>query len=145
VEWLDVDVRCALFGRPGDDLVYKADNGSLAREVLELLDVEFDGIVVSRGKIADRLSARDDLAIIEAIDGRLELRRYSDTRYDLASRDHADGVDRVFIDRVGHGHDDTLVALGQRQNPGIPQEARADLTLVKRQRRIVARADHGQL
>ena len=115
---LYVDIRSASLRRARDQIVDRADNGSIAGEVLEPFDV---GLV-------DRLRVGLNLGggAIKPVQCRFDVIGLGDFRTNFALKRKCQRLDRIGIEGIDQRHIDGLVRFRDRYGLHLPQEARRD-------------------
>ncbi len=112
-----MDVGGAALDRAGDELIDEADDRHLARQIAQPVDI-LEQLVVGAdlGGGAGDLAERRLLGLVEPRIGGLEIRRQGDARQDPLAARHLDRARGVIVERIDHGDDQALAAVGERQH-----------------------------
>ncbi len=122
LERLDVDVRRPGLDRAVDEQVHEPDDGRLAREVAEVIDVFL--VLADERDLRVALAAARAVASAAAV-GLLE--RFEDVtlarepRLDLEARRDLEAVDRVVVGGIGHRDGERAVRLRERHDLHAPE------------------------
>src|SRR6185369_6639008 len=123
LERLDVDVRRPALDGAVDEHVHEPDDGRLAREVAEVVDVllvladerDLGVTAVAAVGVAARRAA---VGLLERL-GDVALAR--EPRLDRAAGRDLEALDRVVVDGVGHRDDERAVRLRERHDLRAPE------------------------
>ena len=125
LEWLDMDVRGPLLDRPIDRQVDEPDDGRLARQVAEVVDV-----LLVIAEVLERVlgglrcsPGRRRIAVpVRGLEPLEDVALARDSRLDLEPRGDAQTLQRVVVGRVGHRDGERPVGLPERENLGVLPE-----------------------
>ena len=113
-----MDIGSAALGRALDQRVDELDHRCLAGELLELLDVvevARDVAILSGGAVLAQ-------PLVQALERRLDIRRYADARDNVATADERQRLDDVVIEGVRHRNDEFVAVRAKNESLVFPQE-----------------------
>ncbi len=134
LERLDVDIRRALLDRALDDEIDEADDRRFGGEIAQMLDVVFAAVVVVGQVLDDRAHRRSARAVV-ALDQIVDLAAHADVELDRAPGRELERLHRKAVRRIGDEQRDVAVALADRTDVVVLQEAHRRLHVRRRRLR----------
>ncbi len=122
----EMDVRGAHLHRARDQAVDQPDHRRLAGEILQPFEIGVAVVVVAFARrLVDALDGGAAVAI-EPLASRLDVGGKGGAAQHRLVEGEGERARGAVVERIGHRDDQRRLALGDRQNPRLPQEAAAD-------------------